>query len=317
METRADYVAVGAFVLVILVGVLIAVLWLARVEFNREFAFYDIYFSNSVAGLAPGSAVNYNGIRIGRVTELRIDPQNLQRVRATIELDQTAPIKQDATASLTTQGLTGATYIEISGGSADALPLTAQPGQRYPVIESRQSGLQLVFASAPEVLASVLDVANRLRDILDDKNRATITEMLDNLRRLTGAAAARSNEIDSIFVDAAATMHGLRQTLASVNEMLVDLRQMVGEKGDMRLALKDIDEASRKLDQFEGHLDALVQENRPPLREFTGRGLNELSQLLVDARGLVAGLTRLVDDIERDPSRFLFGSNRREGYQPR
>src|ERR1700730_9044265 len=156
METRADYVAVGAFVLVILVGVLIAVLWLARVEFNREFAFYDIYFSNSVAGLAPGSAVNYNGIRIGRVTELRIDPQNLQRVRATIELDQTAPIKQDATASLTTQGLTGATYIEISGGSADALPLTAQPGQRYPVIESRQSGLQLVFASAPEVLASVL-----------------------------------------------------------------------------------------------------------------------------------------------------------------
>jgi phospholipid/cholesterol/gamma-HCH transport system substrate-binding protein len=317
METRADYVAVGAFVLVILVGVLIAVLWLARVEFNREFAFYDIYFSNSVAGLAPGSAVNYNGIRIGRVTELRIDPQNLQRVRATIELDQTAPIKQDATASLTTQGLTGATYIEISGGSADALPLTAQPGQRYPVIESRQSGLQLVFASAPEVLASVLDVANRLRDILDDKNRAEITEMLDNLRRLTGAAAARSNEIDSIFVDGAATMHGLRQTLESVNEMLVDLRQMVGEKGDMRLALKDIDEAARKLDQFEGHLDALVQENRPPLREFTGRGLNELSQLLVDARGLVAGLTRLVDDIERDPSRFLFGSNRREGYQPR
>jgi phospholipid/cholesterol/gamma-HCH transport system substrate-binding protein len=317
METRADYVAVGAFVLVILVGVLIAVLWLARVEFNREFAFYDIYFSNSVAGLAPGSAVNYNGIRIGRVTELRIDPQNLQRVRATIELDQTAPIKQDATASLTTQGLTGATYIEISGGSADALPLTAQPGQRYPVIESRQSGLQLVFASAPEVLASVLDVANRLRDILDDKNRAAITEMLDNLRRLTGVAAGRSNEIDSIFVDGAATMRGLRQTLEAVNEMLVDLRQMVGEKGDMRLALKDIDEAARKLEQFEGHLDALVQENRPPLREFTGRGLNELSQLLVDARGLVAGLTRLVDDIERDPSRFLFGSNRREGYQPR
>jgi phospholipid/cholesterol/gamma-HCH transport system substrate-binding protein len=99
--------------------------------------------------------------------------------------------------------------------------------------------------------------------------------------------------------------------------MLADLRQLVGEKGDARVALKDIDEASRKLEQLEGHLDALVQENRPPLREFTGRGLNELSQLLVDARGLVAGLTRLVDDIERDPSRFLFGSNRREGYQPR
>jgi phospholipid/cholesterol/gamma-HCH transport system substrate-binding protein len=317
METRADYVAVGAFVLVILVGVLVAVLWLARVEFNRDFAFYDIYFSNSVAGLASGSAVSYNGIRVGRVTELRIDPQDLKRVRATIELDQTAPIKEDTVASLTTQGLTGATYIEISGGSADAAPLTAQPGQRYPVIASRQSGFERVLTSAPEVLVSLLDVANRLRDILDDKNRTAITEMLENLRRITAAAAGRSNEIDSILGDAAVAMHDLRQTLVSANEMLADLRQLVGEKGDARVALKDIDEASRKLEQLEGHLDALVQENRPPLREFTGRGLNELSQLLVDARGLVAGLTRLVDDIERDPSRFLFGSNRREGYQPR
>src|ERR1700732_3060342 len=91
METRADYVAVGAFVLVILVGVLIAVLWLARVEFNRDFAFYDIYFSNSVAGLASGSAVSYNGIRVGRVTELRIDPQDLKRVRATIGLGARPP----------------------------------------------------------------------------------------------------------------------------------------------------------------------------------------------------------------------------------
>ena len=157
METRADYVAVGAFVLVVLVGVLVAVLWLARVEFNRDFAFYDIYFSNSVAGLASGSAVSYNGIRVGRVTELRIDPQDLKRVRATIELDQTAPIKEDTVASLTTQGLTGATYIEISGGSADAAPLTAQPGQRYPVIASRQSGFERVLTSAPEVLVRTRD----------------------------------------------------------------------------------------------------------------------------------------------------------------
>ena len=153
METRANYVAVGAFVLTLLAATLIAVLWLARIEFNRDFAFYDIYFTNSVAGLASGSAVKYNGIRVGRVTELRIDPLDLKRVRATIELDQTAPIKRNATASLATEGFAGATYIEISGGSADAAPLTAQPGQRYPVIASRQSGFERVLTSAPEVLA--------------------------------------------------------------------------------------------------------------------------------------------------------------------
>jgi phospholipid/cholesterol/gamma-HCH transport system substrate-binding protein len=317
METRASYVAVGAFVLAMLVGILITVMWLARVEFNREFAFYDVYFSASVAGLAQGSPVNYNGIRVGRVSELRIDPQDLQRVRVTIELDQTAPIKQDTTASLASQGLTGATYIEISGGSAESQPLVAQPGERYPVITSKRSGLEKVFASAPEVLARLKDVADRLFEILDDKNLAAIAEILDNLRRFTAAVGARTGEVDGIIVDAAGAMRDLHQTLASANAMLGDLRQLVGEKGEARMALKDIDEASRKLEQLETHLDALVQENRPPLRELTQRGFNELSQLLVDARTLVAGMTRLVDDIERDPSRFLFGGNRREGYQPR
>jgi phospholipid/cholesterol/gamma-HCH transport system substrate-binding protein len=85
----------------------------------------------------------------------------------------------------------------------------------------------------------------------------------------------------------------------------------------VRATLRDLGDLSKKLDQLGGHLDALVQENRPPLRDFTGRALNELSQLMVDARGLVANLNRVIDDLERDPSRFLFGSNRREGYQPR
>lgn len=317
METRASYVAVGAFVLAMLVGILIVVMWLARLEFNRDVAFYDIYFSNSVAGLAQGSPVSYNGIRVGGVTELRIDPQNLQRVRVTIVLDQTAPIKQDTTASLASQGLTGATYIEISGGSADSPPLVAQPGQRYPVIESKRSGLEKVFASAPEMLAKVSDLADRVSGLLDDKNRVAIAEILDNFRRFTGTIAARSGEVDGILLDASAAMRDLHQTLASASATLGDLRQLVGEKGEARLALKDVDEAARKLERLETDLDALVQENRPPLRELTGRGFNELSQLLVDARTLIAGLNRVVDDLERDPSRFLFGSNRREGYQPR
>jgi phospholipid/cholesterol/gamma-HCH transport system substrate-binding protein len=317
METRASYVAVGAFVLAILVGVLITVLWLARVEFNRELAFYDIYFSASVAGLAQGSPVSYNGIRVGRVTELRIDPQDLQRVRVTIELDQTAPIKQDTTASLASQGLTGATYIEISGGSAESPPLVAQPGQRYPVIASKRSGLERVFASAPEMLSKLSDLTDRLAEILDDKNRAAITQILENVRQFTAVIGARSGEVDGILVDAAAAMRDLSRTLASASATLAELRQLVGEKGEARVALKDIDEAARKLEQLESHLDALVQENRPPLRDLTQRGFSELSQLLVDARGLVAGLMRLVDDVERDPGRFLFGGNKREGYQPR
>ena len=317
METRANYVAVGGFVLLVLAGIVVVTLWLARVEFQREFAYYDIYFTGSVAGLAPGSEVRYNGIRVGRVTEIRIDPQNLQQVRVTIELDQSVPIKADAVASLEVQGLTGSAYIEISGGSPAAPSLEAQPGQRYPIIASRQSGLQRVFASAPEVLARLLDVADKLNAILDDRNREAIADTLDNLRRLSTVAAARAGDLESVMGDSAAAVRELRGTMAAANETMSELRDLIGEHGEGREALRAIDGATRKLDKLATDLDSLVQENRPGLHDFSQRGLNELSQLIVDARTLVGQLTRLSDEIERDPARFFFGGNRREGYQPR
>lgn len=317
METRANYVAVGAFVLIVLVGIVVVVLWLARVEFNREFAYYDIYFSGSVTGLAQGSEVRYNGIRVGRVTEIRIDPQNLQQVRVTVELDQTALIKSDAVASLEVQGLTGSAYIEITGGSQSAPPLEVRSGQRYPVIASQQSGLQRLFASAPEVLARLADVADKLNAILDERNRTAIAETLDNVRRLSAVAAARAGDLDSIMGDSAAAVRELRGTLASANQMVGELRQLIGEHGEARDALAAVDAASRKLDKLATDLDGMVQENRPALRDLSQRGFNELSQLIVDARTLVAELTRISDEIERDPTHFLFGGNSREGYQPR
>lgn len=317
METRANYIAVGAFVLIMVVGVFAVVLWIARVEFNRERAFYDIYFTGSVTGLAPGSEVRYNGIRVGRVEEIRIDPQNLQQVRVTIELDQAALIKADAVASIEVQGLTGSAYIEISGGSQNAPVLEARAGQRYPVIASRQSGLQRVFASAPEVLTRLGELADKLSAILDERNRAAIAETLDNVRRVTAVAAAHAGDLDQAMSETAASVRELRRTLASANDTLVELRALLGDKGDARTALQGIDQASRKLDKLATDLDAMVQENRPPLRDFSQRGLTQLSQLLGDARTLVDELTRLSDEIERDPTRFFFGGNRREGYQPK
>ncbi len=317
METKANYVAVGAFVLVLLVAGVIALLWVARVQFNSELTRYDIYFTGSVTGLAKGSLVSYNGIQAGRVVELRIDPQNLQQVRVTVELDQTTPIKSDAVAQLESQGLTGVSYVEISGGSLDAPPLTVQPGQRYPVIASKQSGLQRVFASAPEVLARLVELMDRVQSFLDEKNRLALAKTLDNVEQLTDVAVGHAKDIDSILSDAAATMRDLHGTLVEARQAVADLRQLVGERGEVTQTLKSVDDLTHRLDQLTGHLDALVQENRPPLHDFVQRGLNQASELLVDARGLVATLTRLAGEIERDPTRFIFNSNRREGYQPR
>ena len=311
METRANYVAVGAFVLLLLAGAVVALLWLARGQFNRESTYYDIYFTGSVTGLAQGSAVRYNGIQIGRVVEIRIDPQNTSQVRATIEVDQAATvIKSDAVASLEVQGLTGYPFIEITGGSQEAPALQRREGERYPVIASKPSGLQQVVTSAPEALARLIEVADRLALLFDEKNRVALSETLENLRRVSAVAAARAGDVDSTLGDAAAAMRELRGTV-------VDLHQLVAKGGEGRDMLASIDSASRKLDRLVDHLDAMVQENRQPLRDFSQNSLNQVSQVLVEARAVIANINRITDDIQRDPTRFLFGGERREGYQPR
>jgi phospholipid/cholesterol/gamma-HCH transport system substrate-binding protein len=308
METRANYVAVGAFVLAMLIAIVVAVAWLGASSFNRDFAHYDVYFTGSVTGLTQGSAVRYNGIQVGRVIELRINPKNLEQVRATIEVDPTIQIKSDAAAALESQGLTGLAFIDITGGSQNAPPLERQDGERYPVIASQQSGFQKVVTSAPEALTRMIDVADRLSQIFDDKNRAALAETLQNVRQLTAVAAKRSADIDGAIADAAVAARDLRGTAT-------ELRQLFGE-GDARNMFVTLADTAKKLDRLADHMDGLVQDNRPTLRDFGQNGLSQLSQLIVDARTLVASLNRVADAIQRDPSRFLFG-DRREGYQPR
>src|SRR5882724_13232200 len=104
METRGHYIVVGGFVITLLFGILVAVIWLTHAQFQREGKIYDIYFSGSVSGLNDGAAVRYKGVAIGRVLGIRLDPENVERIRVRIEVDTRTPIKQDAVASLETQG---------------------------------------------------------------------------------------------------------------------------------------------------------------------------------------------------------------------
>jgi len=320
METRANHVLVGAFVLSILLAIFVAGIWVARVQFNREFSYYDIYFTGSVTGLNTGAPVRYNGVQIGRVDEIRIDPNNVEQIRVTIEVDGTITIKEDAVASLELQGVTGYAFVQITGGSQQAPALRRKEGQRYPVIASRPSRIEKVIAGAPELLDRTIVIADRLADVLNEKNRAAIGESIENLRVAMKALGWHSQDIESTLVDMAAAMRELRQTTASANEVMKGLDNTFGPKsglGDrLNSTLANLDQLTRRLSDTAGKIDAVVQENRPALKEFSQRGLGELSQLMADSRALVASLSRLSAEIERDPARFFF-SDRREGYRPR
>jgi phospholipid/cholesterol/gamma-HCH transport system substrate-binding protein len=305
METRAAYVAVGTFVLALIAGLVVAVLWLAQGQFAQLNTRYDIYFASVSTGLVDGSPVRISGVQVGHVVAVALDPQNPSRVRVTVEVGSSAPIRTDSVASIEVTSLTGTAAVEITPGSKDAPLIEIKDNQRYAVIWSRESSLQQVVANVPQLLAKLTDLTDKLTIVVDDKNRAAFAATLDNLSRVTAAVAAHGGDVEHLLADGAAGAKELRKTIVSMNEAARKLDGVIAQTNGVIAQAGDTIR----------NVDGLVKENREPLKEFTQNGLDELRQLVGQTQALVNTMTRTVDTIERDPSRFLYG-DRREGYRP-
>jgi phospholipid/cholesterol/gamma-HCH transport system substrate-binding protein len=289
METKANYVAVGAFVLACVIGLVVTVLWLAGVQYSQEYAYYQAYFKGAVTGLGKGTITRYNGIEVGRVTNLEFDPSDPQRVIVTLQVQPNLNIRNDSTASIESQGLTGGSYVEISGGTSNAPLLVAQGDQRYPVIRTKQSTFAQLEQTAPEVVAKLNVAASRLNDLLNDDNRRAIAHVLANLDETTQVLARRSADIDATIANANKTMANLDQASQEIKPTLANLNVTVEKYG------KVADDA-----------DAFIN----------GDGLAQLSDLIGEARRLVGSLDQLSDQLNRQPTKLIFG-DRRKGYEPK
>jgi phospholipid/cholesterol/gamma-HCH transport system substrate-binding protein len=313
METRAHYVAVGAFVLTMIVLAFAAVLWLARAGLTTQYADYDIYFKGPVSGLSIGAAVDYSGVPVGKVSDVRIDSANVEQIRVTVEIDSGTVIKDDARAAVETNLLSGVSYIQIVGGTQDAPVLVAQAGERYPVIRSHRSRLASVTAEAPQLIEKAGETLDHLNDLLSEKNRNAVSETLENIRVVSGGVAERRREITDLIANVNAAARTLSTLLNNVDQSYSGAD---GLGNRAATALADFDHLAKNLSDTNRQLQLGLQDVRPGLRTFSQQTLGDVGALVGEARQLISGLSRLTAQIERDPSRVLFG-DRREGYRPR
>jgi phospholipid/cholesterol/gamma-HCH transport system substrate-binding protein len=290
----------------------VAVLWLARAQLTTQYAHYDIYFRGAVSGLRDGSLVEYSGVPVGKVSDVRIDPNNVEQIRVTIEIDSSTLIKEDARASVETNILSGVSYIQIVGGTKDAATLVAKEGERYPVIKPRFSRLASVVARAPQLIEKADEALNRLNELLDDKNRAAITASLDNIRVFTKVLADRNQDIADLTQNAKKAAAALSDLIDTVDK---SYSGPDGLGNRAATALADFDRLAKNLNDTGRLLQSTVQDVRPGLRTFSQQTLGDVGTLVGEARQLVSGLNRLTTQISRNPSQVLFG-DRREGYRP-
>jgi phospholipid/cholesterol/gamma-HCH transport system substrate-binding protein len=323
METRASYILVGSFVLGMIGAAFAFVIWLTSVQFEEVPKRYLIYFRGSITGLAVSSPVRYRGVPVGSVTDIRIDPDNIERIRVTVEISAETPIKTDTEAMLQLQGITGIAFILLTGGTQSAAPLRPDEGKKLAVIPHRLSNLDQVLDSAPKLFEKAVVLADRVARLLDERNLENVAKMLENAERLVGTVAARSGELERLIEDAGATIDALRRGSESIEALTSDLRgkivpltsQASGTLKDAGKTMADIRETARSLDKAADLIETVMAENRAPLRDFTTGGLYEISHFVSEARALVSGLTRLSAQIERSPARFFFGDTQK-GYRP-
>lgn len=312
METRAHHVLIGLFTVIVVAAALLFGLWLAKSSSDREFAYYQIVFNEAVTGLSQGSAVNYNGIKVGDVTQLKLDKQDPRKVLAQVRLGGDTPVKQDTHAKLALTGVTGLAVIQLSGGSPDSPPLRGKDGQ-LPMIVADPSPLSRILANGEDLVMNINDVVARASALLSPENTDRISRTLDHLDKATGAVADQSDDIRMLLKQLAEASRQANDTLAQTQKLVQTANGLVDNQG--KATLDSARNALASVERVTANLDRLLSDNRAAINGGM-QGFSELAPAireLRDAAGSLRGVTRRLDD---NPAAYLLGRDRSKEFVP-
>jgi phospholipid/cholesterol/gamma-HCH transport system substrate-binding protein len=298
MESKVNFALVGAFVLALSAGLIAGVLWLSSERsYSAGYDTYLAYMSESVSGLSPDAPVRYRGVKVGRVRAIALAPDGSEQVELTLELERGTPIKQDTIATLITQGLTGISSVELSGGSRASPRLAAAPGEQHPVIRSVPSLMVRLEAAVGKALDNLNRSSEGLNALLDERNRSALRETLANLQVVSRTLAGRQAAIGAGVSDAAqAAKNAVRLT-----EQLSQLAERAQSSAD------SFDRMTGEGTRAGASATRAIEEARTEFNAFAEEALPEARALLADLRALTASLKRFSDDLERDPAMLLRG----------
>jgi phospholipid/cholesterol/gamma-HCH transport system substrate-binding protein len=218
METRANFILIGAFALAGFLGLIGFFLWFANLQLDRQFAYYDVDFT-TVSGLSEASDVRFAGLPVGQVVDVRLSPERDGRVRVRVEVDADTPVRTDSIATIEAQGVTGVSFVGISAGTQDAPLLTAASDSDVPRIEAGQSVLQSLSENAPEILAETLEVVRNLQTLLGGDNQARVETILSNVEQ----ASASFSDALTDFSEVSDTVSRFAREIDTFNALLSDL----------------------------------------------------------------------------------------------
>lgn len=306
METKAHHILVGIFAVLVVVLAVLVTLWMARTSMNRQFHDYDVVFTQPVTGLANGSQVEYNGIRVGQVSRLRLDPNDPRKAVVRIQVGAHTPIKVDTRARLGMLGLTGGTLVQLTGGTPDSKPLLPSTADPVPVIHAEASSLNGLLASGNNVVTELNGILLQVRKITSTQNIRHISHTLANIDTVTSTLADERADLRELVQQANQAAQHLNQALAGANRLV---------QGPARRSLDSIATTMTSLQEAAHTLNALLASNRDALQSGL-QGVDQIGPALRELRHTLHDLRGLTDQLEADPAGFLLGRDKPAQFTP-
>lgn len=300
MERDAHYAAVGIATIALLAALAVFSIWLARLQFNSDYDVYDIVFYGPVRGLSEGGEVHFNGIRVGEVTDLNLDPNKGDQVIARIRVDGTTPVRVTSRAQLEPQGITGLNYIQITAGNPNSAILKEQyPDNVVPVIQSQPSPIAELLSGSGTVLAQTVDALNRINRVLSDDNVRSFSTSLKNIESLSTELEARKGMLQQL--EQALTR--ANSAVAEYEALAVSTRRIV--EGDGQEAVSNINAAAEEARTAVASINRIATGAEGPVNEFVTTGLPQMQQAIQGLEDATRSLEGLIDEVRSSPRDFI------------
>lgn len=310
METRAHHLLIGLFTVFVVGAAIIFAMWLGAASSNGRYETYDVLFDEAVSGLSKGGTVEFKGIKIGTVDDLRLDPTDPRLVRARIRVDAAAPIYTDTRARLHTTSITGLSTIRLTEGDGELLK--PRPGE-IPVIPTELSSLGKLLDSGGDVILNANDVLVHVRALFSERNLTHIDRILNNLELTTGELANNREDMRKALTQLSQASNQANTVLTEASQLMQNANRLLNVQGKSTL-----DSAQRSMASLERTmqtLDKLLADNRTPLD--TGfKSLAELGPAVTELRATLASLRMIARRLEERPADYILGREPTREFKP-
>ena len=318
MENKAHYALIGTFVLLALFAVIGFVAWLSNAQLDQQFDEYEVSFQGGIQGMSQGSEVRFNGLKVGDVTRLRIDPNDTNAVLVDIQVEADTPIDTKSVGRMEPLGLTGLNYIQIIPGGAGFPLIKELPGKGPSRLVGEASRIDALLGGGGTVIEAAQSALARVNTFMSQEAIADFHDILSNINQIT--ANLSDLDVDPEIIERTLLAFEQAGKDVSAAALAVDVaaddfdaliqKDIKATLARAEISMGELDKALGSIGTAADGTGDLITDGRDAINRLSNSGLTDMEETIDGIRRVVESLARVADSLEQNPTAFLAGTEK-------